>query len=164
MSVRKPPQLTPELLASARRNAQYSTGPHSEAGRQHSKLNALKHGERAAPENHYEVMRALGEDPQRFEKLKQELAASFGPGDALWDQQLEDLAKLYWRRNRIERMETGLMRRALEAVEERQRARRKEIAAATFDPSRSAAIDIDLGQPTDPCVRLRMLLSLLGVL
>ncbi|HXX21990.1 MAG TPA: hypothetical protein VEO19_02430, partial [Terriglobia bacterium] len=44
------------------------------------------------------------------------------------------------------------------------RARRKEIAAATFDPSRSAAIDIDLGQPTDPCVRLRMLLSLLGVL
>ena len=115
MSVRKPPQLTPELLASARRNAQYSTGPHSEAGRQHSKLNALKHGERAALENHYEVMRALGEDPQRFEKLKQELAASFGPGDALWDQQLEDLAKLYWRRNRIERMRTGLMRRTLEA-------------------------------------------------
>jgi hypothetical protein len=31
------------------------------------------------------------------------------------------LGKLYWRRNRIERMETGLMRDALEEVEERRR-------------------------------------------
>jgi hypothetical protein len=127
-------------------------------------MNALKHGCDAAPENDAAIMRALGEDPEQYAALKRNLATAYGPGGALWDQQLEDLAKLYWRRNRIERMETGLMRRALEAVEERQRERRKEVAAATFDPSRSAAMDIDLGEPTDPCVRLRMLLSLLGVL
>jgi hypothetical protein len=127
-------------------------------------MNALKHGCDAAPENEAAVMRALGEDPEQYAALQRELATTYGPGDALWDRQLADLAKLYWRRNRIERMETGLMRRALQAVEERQRDRLKEIAAATFDPSHAAAMEIDLGQPTDPSVRLRMLLSLLGVL
>ena len=74
-------------------------------------MNALKHGCDAMPENEAAVMRALGEDPERFAGLKRELATAYGPGDALWDRQTEDLAKLYWRRNRIERMETGLKRR-----------------------------------------------------
>ena len=164
MSLRKPTCLTPQRLAAARRNSQRSTGPRSEAGKQRMRMNALKHGCDAAPENEAAVMRALGEDPEQYEALQRELAAAYGPGDALWDRQLADLARLYWRRNRIERMETGLMRRAFEAVEERQRERRKEIAAATFDPSHAAAFEIDLGEPTDPCVRLRLLLSLLGVL
>jgi len=164
MSLRKPTCLTPQRLAAARRNSQRSTGPRSEAGKQRMRMNALKHGCDAAPENEAAVMRALGEDPEQYEALQRELATAYGPGDALWDRQLADLARLYWRRNRIERMETGLMRRAFEAVEERQRERRKEIAAATFDPSHAAAFEIDLGEPTDPCVRLRLLLSLLGVL
>jgi hypothetical protein len=99
------------------------------------KMNAVKHGCDAALENEAAVMQALGEDPERYAALKRELATAYGPGDALWDQQLEDLAKLYWRRSRIERMETGLMRRALEAVEEQQRTRREQIAAVTFEPS-----------------------------
>jgi hypothetical protein len=127
-------------------------------------MNALQHGCDAAPENEAAVMRALGEDPERYAALKRDLMTAYGPGDVLRDQQLEDLAKLYWRRNRIERMQTGLMRRALQAVEDRQRERLKEIAAATFDPSHAAAMEIDLGEPTDFSVRLRMLLSLLGVL
>jgi hypothetical protein len=127
-------------------------------------MNALQHGCDAAPENDAAVMRALGEDPERYAALKRDLMTAYGAGDVLWDQQIEDLARLYWRRNRIERMQTGLMRGALQAVEERQRERRKQIAAATFDPSHAAAMDIDLGEPTDPSVRLRMLLSLLGVL
>ena len=44
MSLRKSPELTPALLAAARQNAQHSTGPCSAAGKQSSKLNALKHG------------------------------------------------------------------------------------------------------------------------
>jgi len=164
MSLRKSTSLTPQRLAAARGNSQCSTGPRSEAGKQRMKMNALKHGCDAAPENDAAVMRALGEDPERYAALKRDLATAYGPGDALWDQQLEDLARLYSRRNRIERMQTGLMRRALERVEEWQRERRKQIAAATFAPSHGAAMNIDLGQPTDPSVRLRMLLSLLGVL
>jgi len=164
MSLRKSTCLTPRRVDAARRNSERSTGPRSEAGKERVKMNALKHGCNAAPENEAAVMRALGEDPERYAALKRELATAYGPGDALWDRQIEDLAKLYWRRNRIERMETGLMRRALQAVEERQRTRREQIVAATFDASNFAATDLAVGEPTERCVQLRLLLSLLGVI
>jgi hypothetical protein len=41
MSLRKSPQLTPQLLAAARKTAQQSAGPRSAAAKQNSKLNAL---------------------------------------------------------------------------------------------------------------------------
>jgi hypothetical protein len=125
-------------------------------------MNGVKHGERSAPENHYEVMRALGEDPAQFEALKQELRDSFGPGDAFFDKQVDDLARLYWRRDRLERSQTGLMRRALLAVEEAQRRRRKEIEGASFEVGQ--AINISMQAPADPAARLRLLLSFLGVI
>jgi hypothetical protein len=127
-------------------------------------MNALKHGCDAAPENEAAVMRALGEDPERYAALQRELATTYGPGDALFDQQVADLGKLYWRRNRIERMETGLMRRALQAVEERRRGLARALADVTFDPSQCEAVALDLPKPTHPLVRLRMLISLWGVI
>ena len=162
MSLRKSPRLTPQLLAASRQNAQHATGPRSPAAKQNSKLNALKHGERAKPENHYQVMLALGEDPEEFESLKQELMTSFGPGDALWEKQIDDLARLYWRRDRLERAQEGLMRRALLGVEEWQQRRRKEMEGATFDDAK--ALDISMPFPADPDVRLRQLLSYLEVI
>ena len=164
MSLRKSTCLTPQRLDAARRNSQRSTGPRSEAGKQRMRMNALQHGCDAAPENDAAVMRALGEDPERYAALQRELATAYGPGDALWDRQIEDLARLYWRRNRIERMETGLMRRALQAVEERQRTRRRQLAAATFDATSAVATYLKLGEPTERCVQLRLLLSQLGVM
>jgi len=92
MSLNKSPQLTPELLAAKRGNAQVSTGPRTSPGKRHSKMNALKHGQYATPQNHQQTMLALGEE---FKNLKQELMTSFGPGDALWEKQIDDLAKLY---------------------------------------------------------------------
>jgi hypothetical protein len=62
MSLRKSPQLTPALLAAARRNARHSTGPRSPSAKQNSKLNALKHGAYVADDNQRQAMRALGED------------------------------------------------------------------------------------------------------
>ena len=140
-------------------------GPAAKPVKQRMQMNALKHGCDAAPANDAAIMRALGEDPARYEALKQELSTDYGPGDTLRDRQIEDLARLYWRRERLERMQTGLMRRALQAVEERQRERRREIAAVTFDSSCWAAIDaVDVGGSDDPSVRWRLQLSLLGVL
>jgi hypothetical protein len=164
MSLRKSTSLTARRVDAARHNSERSTGPRSEAGKQRMKMNALKHGCDAAPENEAAVMRALGEDPERFAALKRELATAYGPGDALWDHQLEDLAKLYWRRNRIERMETGLMRDALEQVEGRRRGLARDLADVTFEPSQCEAVAPDLPQPTHPLVRLRMLISLWGVI
>jgi len=128
------------------------------------RMNALKHGCDAAPENDAAVMRALGEDPERYAALKRELATAYGPGEALWDRQTEDLARLYWRRDRIERMETGLMREALEGVEERRRVLARALADVTFEPSQCEAVALGLPKPNHPLVRLRMLISLWGVI
>jgi len=66
----------------ARHNSERSTGPRSEAGKERMRMNALKHGCEAAPENDAAVMRALGEDPERYAAMKCELATAYGPGDA----------------------------------------------------------------------------------
>jgi hypothetical protein len=162
VSLRKPPQPTPELLDAARRNAQRSTGPRSEVGKQNSKMNAVRHGERSRPNHHYLVMLALGEDPQEYEFLKRELSLSYGPGDVLWQKQIDDPARLYWRRQRLERAQEGVMRRARLEVEERQHRRRQELAEATFDAAQ--APDIETAEPADAGVRLRLRLSFLEVI
>ncbi|MGA2609343.1 MAG: hypothetical protein ABSH01_18020 [Terriglobia bacterium] len=164
MSLRKSPQLTPALLAAARNNAQHSTGPRSPAAKQNSKLNALKHGGRVRDENRCLAMQALGEDPEQFQTLTQELMSAFGPGDALWEKQIEDLAWLYCRRERLERAQAGLKRRALQGIDDWQHRRQQEMARVTFDASQPWAIDLDMTEPADPGVRLRMLLSFLELI
>ena len=163
MSLRKSPELTPQLLAAARQNAQHSTGPRSPAAKQNSKLNALKHGAYVADENQRQAMRALGEDPEQFQTLIQELRSAFGPGDALWEKQIEDLAWLYWRRKRLERAQDGLRRRALQGVEDWQHRRRQEMARVTFDAAQHEMLDANLSGSTDRGVGLRRTLSFLEV-
>jgi hypothetical protein len=139
MSLRKSPQLTPALLAANRRNATRSTGPRTPAGKQNSKMNALKHGGYAALGNHYQTMLALGEDPGEFENLKRELMTANGPRDACVGRRTDDLAKLYWRRRRLMRAQAGSMRPASQAAEDRQHRGRQEMPAATFDASQREA-------------------------
>src|SRR5208337_3803315 len=161
LSLRKSPQLTPELLAAARQNAQHSTGPRSAAAKQNSRLNALKHGGRVQDENRCQAMLALGEDPQEFEDLKQQLMSAFGPGDALWEKQIDDLAWLYCRRERVERAQAGLKRRALQAIDDWQHHRQQEMARVTFDASQHGVLEVDLSRSADRGVELRKTLSYL---
>ena len=164
MSLRKPPELTPELIEAFRRNAQHATGPRSPAGKENVKMNALKHGFYSAAQNHQITMLALGEDPQEFDALQEQLMTTYGPGDALWCREIEDLAKLYWRRSRLERMQSGVMRRALQELEEKQHRREQELANATFDPTHPEMLEFALAEPSDDGVRLRRILSTLGVI
>jgi hypothetical protein len=106
-------------------------------------------------------MLALGEDPQEFENLKQELMSAFGPGDALWEKQVEDLAWLYWRRERLERAQAGLRRRALQGIDDWQHRRQQEMARVTFAASQHGVLDVDLPRSTDRGVELRKMLSYL---
>jgi hypothetical protein len=161
MSLRKSPQLTPALLAAARNNAQHSTGPRSAAAKQNSKLNALKHGGRVRDENRCQAMLALGEDPGQFQTLTQELMSAFGPGDALWEKQVEDLAWLYCRRERLERAQEGVMRRALQAIDDWQHRRKQEMARVTFDASQHEMLNVNISESTDRGVALRKMLSFL---
>jgi hypothetical protein len=149
------------LLAAARQNAQHSTGPRSPAAKQNSKLNALKHGIYVSHENQRQAMAALGEDPEQFQTLTQELMSALGPGDALWEKQVEDLAWLYWRRDRLERAQAGLRRRALQAVDDWQHRRQQEMARVTFDPSQHEVLNVNLSDSTDRGVGLRKILSFL---
>ena len=164
MSLRKAPQLTPQLLAASRRNARRSTGPRSPAAKRNSKLNALKHGAYVSDENQRQAMQALGEDPEQFQTLTQELRSAFGPGDALWEKQIEDLAWLYWRRERLERAQDGLKRRALQGIEDWQHRRRQEMARVTFDASQHEMLDANLSGSNDRGVGLRRTLSFLEII
>ena len=109
-------------------------------------------------------MRALGEDPEQFQALSEELRSAFGPGDALFEKQVNDLAWLYWRQERLERALAGLKRRALQGIEESQHRRRQEMAAATFDASQHELVDWNLPVSNDRGVALRLRLSYLGVI
>jgi hypothetical protein len=106
-------------------------------------------------------MLALGEDPEQLQTLTEELMSAFGPGDALWEKQVEDLAWLYSRRERLERAQAGVMRRALQAVDDWQHRRQQEMARVTFDASRHEMLDVDLPESTDRGVALRKTLSYL---
>jgi len=164
MSLRQATCLTPRRLDAARRNSRRSTGPRTQAGKERMKMNALKHGAEALPEHDAAVMRALGEDPEKFQALKRELMTTYGPGDALWNQQIDDLARLYWRRNRIERIGSGLMRKALDKLEEERRALARALQEVSFEPCQCQEAMGDLPQPAHPLVRRRLLISFWGMI
>ena len=163
MSLRKSTCLTPQRLDAARRNSQRSTGPRSEAGKERMKMNAVKHGCDAAPENEAAVMRALGEDPERYAALQRELATTYGPGDALWDQQLADLAQALLAAQPHRAHGDGPDARTLSRrSRSERRSLARDLADVTFEPSQCEAVALDLPKPTHPLVRLRLLISLAG--
>ncbi|MGD0011201.1 MAG: hypothetical protein ABSE93_22015, partial [Terriglobia bacterium] len=99
--------------------------------------------------------------PEQFQTLTEELMSAFGPGDALWEKQVEDLTWLYCRRERLERAQAGVMRRALQAIEDWQHRRQQEMARVTFDASQHEILDVDLPDSTDRGVALRKTLCYL---
>jgi hypothetical protein len=82
-------------------------------------------------------MRALGEDPEAFAQLHEELAEAYAPPDAIARGLVEDLAKLYWRQRRWERALDGLLRAERKQWELDQEAR------AHGQPSRAETISRD---------------------
>jgi hypothetical protein len=107
-----------------------------------SSIPPSRDGAYVAEENYRPALQALGEDPQAFENSKQQLLSAFGPRDALWERQIEDLAWLYSRRDRLERAQEGLRRRALQGIDDWQHRRRQEMARVTFDPSQHDMFEV----------------------
>jgi hypothetical protein len=100
--------LSDAKLAANRSNAQRSTGPATPEGKARASRNSLQHGYYAAASR--ETMLALGEDPEAFAQLHEELAEAYAPSDAIARALVEDLAKLYWRQRRWECAADGLLR------------------------------------------------------
>ena len=121
----------------------------------------MKHGVYARDENRHKTMLALGEDPEQLQTLTEELMSAYGSGNTLYQKQVEDLAWLYSRRDRLERVQDGLRRRALQAIDGWQHHRQQEMARVTFDSSQHVMIDVDLPDSTDRGVMLRKTISYL---
>ena len=96
-----------------RRNAQNSTGPRSEAGKQRSSRNAIRHGLTA------ETVIVPLEDVEDYQAFEEAVAASFDPETAVERELVLRLASLLWRLRRATSIETGLFQLNGNSVAER---------------------------------------------
>ena len=91
-----------------RRNAQNSTGPRSEEGKQRSSRNAVRHGLTA------ETVIVPLEDAEDYEAFEEAVAASFDPETAVERELILRLASLLWRLRRATSIETALFQVKIE--------------------------------------------------
>lgn len=92
-----------------RANAQHSTGPRTESGKQRSSLNALRHGLTARSA----VLPS--EDPAAYENHRCQFLAEYQPATSTETQLVQELIDTSWRLKRIPLLEADLLTRAGEA-------------------------------------------------
>ena len=105
-------------------NAQKSTGPRTDAGKQRSKLNALRHG----LTGHTIVLPT--EDHAAYQRHAQGLFDHFQPTGALEQQLVQTLADTSWRLNRVAALETNLFSLGITENENRVPSNHPEAEAA----------------------------------
>ena len=81
--------------------------PHPEAGKQHSALNALRHGLTA------QTAVLPSEDPAAYQRHIQQFLDEYKPVTPTESQFVHELADTAWRQNRIPLLEADLLRRAM---------------------------------------------------
>ena len=89
-----------------RANATHSTGPRTEAGKQRSSQNALRHGLTAA------TVVLPSEDPAQYEAHRRQFFDEYQPATPTETQLVQELVDTSWRLNRIPLLEAGLIARA----------------------------------------------------
>ena len=97
-------------------NAQHSTGPRTEAGKQRTKLNALRHG----LTGHTIVLPA--EDHSVYQRHSQSFLDEYQPKGATETQLVQMLTDTSWQLNRAASVETNLYSLGITEMEDRIRA------------------------------------------
>jgi hypothetical protein len=87
-----------------RHNALKSTGPKTEAGKQRSRCNALRHGFTAET-----VIEPL-ENPEEYRTFEDAIVSEYLPQTLVEEELVHRLASLFWRLRRATSIETGLLR------------------------------------------------------
>jgi hypothetical protein len=107
-----------EQLRANKANAQKSTGPRTQAGKQRSRLNARKHGLTA------KLLVIGNEDPAEFDELRAALMEQYDPQGPAECELIEYLASMYWRLRRVPFFEAAIFaaRQARVAEEDASRA------------------------------------------
>ena len=86
-----------------RRNARNSTGPKTEAGKQRSRRNAVRHGLTA------ETVIDILEDPEDYKAFELSVTSDFDAQTAVERELVLRLASLLWRLRRATSIETGML-------------------------------------------------------
>ena len=86
-----------------RANAQYSTGPTSEAGKHRSSLNALRHGLTG------QIVVMPSEDLAAYQRHVKKFTDQYHPADATESQLVQTLADSAWRLNRAAALESNIL-------------------------------------------------------
>ena len=94
-----------------RANAQHSTGPRSESGKQRSALNALTHGLTAR------TAVLASEDPAAYQQHRRQFLAEYNPKTPTETQLVHELADTAWRLNRVPLLEADVLSRAAPSPE-----------------------------------------------
>ncbi len=101
---------SPHRTATNRANSQHSTGPRTEAGKQRSSQNALRHGLTAA------CAVLPSEDPAAFEAHRRQFFTEYQPATPTESQLVQELIDTSWRLNRIPLLEAEVLARAAAPV------------------------------------------------
>jgi hypothetical protein len=113
---------TEAQMKANRENAKKSCGPRTEAGKQKSRFNALKHGMRARSID----LVLPHEDPALLEAKVQEWMDDYQPANAIEAELVSRAARLSWVLDRAERHETALVSRRIRRAMIRSRGKRVE--------------------------------------
>src|SRR5712692_6767362 len=111
-------------IARNRANAAHSTGPKTEAGKQRSSLNALRHG----LTGHTIVLPS--EDMAAYERFTKRFCDDLKPQGILEEQLVQNLADTSWRLNRIPALENNLLSLGLAQHSDRIDTEHPEVHAA----------------------------------
>jgi hypothetical protein len=93
--------MTPSQINQA--NAQHSTGPKTEAGKQRSSLNALRHGLTG------QTIVLPSDDLEAYQQHIQRFVTEYHPKGATEAQLVQSLADTIWRQNRVCALENNLL-------------------------------------------------------
>jgi hypothetical protein len=120
---------TPAQILANRENAQHSTGPKTQEGKQAASRNATRHGLTGTQ------IVMPGEDPAAYEELRQGLYESHYPANEAERILVDQIAANYWRLLRAQRVETAFLAKLAEGAKDPDAA----IAAAFFEKPKELA-------------------------
>jgi hypothetical protein len=98
---------TPAQTLANRTNAEHSTGPKTEAGKERSSRNSFKHGLTSSK------IVLPGEDPAEYDAFRAGILEQYQPANAIEQILVEELAAAGWRLNRSRAVETEILKKLM---------------------------------------------------
>jgi hypothetical protein len=149
--------VTAKQLAANRANAQHSTGPTTERGKQVSSQNHFKHGYYAQLQP--EVMAALHEDPVEKANILVGVTKSYPPETDAQQMMVDDLADLRWQRVQIVRSRGAKMALTVKEVDRQRDRLHLQISHNVAEVSQAEVLEKGLRNIPDSPAKFEMLID-----